>query len=221
MNQKKFFTPLFIVIFSLTLSPEVFPQNNQNKKKQPKITYQYRDRDHTTKENFKYLGAMFGVSIGAYYITQPGKITRDGSLKNWRKNFGKVVQDKDESVWNWMVHPYSGSQLFLFYRANGYSRINSLFMTFIQSTLFEFFIETYTEPASLQDLYQTPVWGAMLGIFIERFSLYLLNSNMTIGRVFGHLLNPSTLFWFYEGKVTIYPTIKNKNEAALTLNISF
>ena len=201
--------------FATSASEEVVPPSAK------KLFYRYQDREHTATEHATYLGAMFGVSIGAYYVSQSETISNNGSFKNWRSHFGHFVLDKDEPVWNWVVHPYSGSQLFLFYRANGYSRIDSFFMTFIQSAFFEIFIEIYTEPASIQDLYQTPVWGSILGIFLEKSSLYLLNSDFIIGKVFGHLLNPATLFWFYEGKIEIIPTIKNRDEAKLTFIINY
>ena len=38
---------------------------------------------------------------------------------------------------------------------------NLLGVDFIQSTLFEFLIEIYTEPASIQDLIQTPILGSL------------------------------------------------------------
>jgi len=177
----------------------------QTKKRVPKYHYQYIDRDHTMKENFAHIGAMYAVTGGLYYITQQDIIKRGGSFDNYKHNFGKITFDHDEPFWNWMVHPYSGSHLFLYYRANGYSRIESLMMSFISSTLFEFTMEVYTEPASVQDIYQTPVFGSLLGVAVEKVSLYLLNTGNLMGRVLGHLINPTTLFWFYEGKVLVTP----------------
>ncbi|MCK6595234.1 MAG: DUF3943 domain-containing protein [Bacteriovoracaceae bacterium] len=118
---------------------------------------------------------------------------------------------KDEPFWNWFVHPISGSQIYLFYRADGYSRIEAFNMTFITSALFEFTIEIFTEPASVQDLYQTPVLGSILGLGIENFSMYLLNTGNPLASFFGHLMNPMTMLPLFKGKTLIIPTTDIKN----------
>ncbi|MFN8369551.1 MAG: DUF3943 domain-containing protein [Bacteriovoracaceae bacterium] len=112
---------------------------------------------------------------------------------------------KDEATWNWIIHPLNGSQIYLIYRANGYSRLSAVGMTFLQSALFEFTTEVYTEPASIQDLYQTPILGSVVGLFFEVISLDFLNSDSTFLRGVGHIMNPSTLFDFYEGRVYFAP----------------
>ncbi len=183
--------------------------------------YEYVDRDHTFQEKKNLVGSLYLISLAVYPLTQWDTFKDDGSFRNYKNNLGKIVFDKDETIWNWIIHPYAGSQLFLFYRANGFSRINSLAMSFISSALFEFTIEIYTEPASVQDLYQTPILGALIGIGLEEASLALLNLNNPIAKVVGHILNPSTLFWFYEGKVMISPTVDNKKRPGLFLTAEF
>lgn len=174
-------------------------------KRTPKYHFGYFDRDHTFTESAKLVGYVYAASWVGYPLSQP-KVFRDqGSFTNYRKNFGHLVFDRDEPFWNWLVHPLSGSQLFLFYRANGYGRINSLAMSFISSTLFEFTVEIYTEPASIQDLYQTPILGSILGVGLETLSLYLINTGNALGKIIGHTINPWTLFKFFEGKVRVYP----------------
>lgn len=94
-------------------------------------------------------------------------------------------------------------------------------MAFISSTLFEFTVEIYTEPASVQDLYQTPVIGSVIGLGLENISMYLLNSGNAFGRFIGHVLNPATLFWFYEGKIQLIPKYNGKKTGSLTLTVDF
>lgn len=183
--------------------------------------YGYINRRHTTEESLKHIAAIYGVTWVVYPLTQPDVVKNKGSWKNYRRNFGQLVFDKDEPFWNWFVHPISGSQLYLYYRANGYSRIDSMGMAFISSTLFEFTVEIYTEPASVQDLYQTPVIGSFLGVGLENLSLYLLNSGNAFGRTLGHILNPATLFWFYEGKVQIVPQTNFNNRHGLLFTMEF
>lgn len=94
-------------------------------------------------------------------------------------------------------------------------------MAFISSTLFELTVEIYTEPASVQDLYQTPVIGSVLGLGLENLSMYLLNSGNALGKFLGHAINPSTLFWFYEGKVQVIPRYNGRKKGSLTLVMDF
>ncbi len=187
----------------------------------PEYRYGYINRRHTTEESLKHIAAIYGVTWVVYPLTQPDVVREKGSWKNYRRNFGQLVFDKDEPFWNWFVHPISGSQLYLYYRANGYNRVDSLGMAFISSTLFEFTVEIYTEPASIQDLYQTPVIGSFLGVGLENLSLYLLNSGNAFGRTLGHIINPATLFWFYEGKVQIIPQTNFNNSHGLLFTMEF
>ncbi|MBF0364865.1 MAG: DUF3943 domain-containing protein [Oligoflexia bacterium] len=170
--------------------------------------YTYKDRDHRFLESTRLLSTLYVISWGTYYMGQENIFREEGSFAKYRKNMFHPVFDKDNPYWNWGMHPLTGSQLYLFYRANGYTRMNALGMTFLQSAFFEFTTEVYTEPPSYQDLYQTPILGAILGYGLEKISLVLINSEWQIARVVGHILNPSTLFWFYEGKVQVYPTVQ-------------
>lgn len=196
-------------------------QVKESRSRSPEYRYSYINRRHSMSESLKHIAAIYGVTWVVYPLTQPEVVREKGSWENYRRNFGQLVFDKDEPFWNWFVHPISGSQLYLYYRANGYSRIDSLGMAFISSTLFEFTVEIYTEPASVQDLFQTPMIGSFLGVGLENLSLYLLNSGNAFGRVVGHILNPATLFWFYEGKVQVIPQTNLNNTHGLLFTMEF
>jgi hypothetical protein len=194
---------------------------DQEKSRFVRYHYGYFDREHSAIESWKHLGGIFLVSAAAYPLTQPNVFRDDkGSWDKYKKNLGRVVFDQDEPFWNWIVHPISGSQLYLYYRANGYTKASSMMMGFASSTIFEFAVEIYSEPASVQDLYQTPMLGTILGIGLENLSMYFLNTGNPLAKFFGHLLNPSTLFWFYEGKVTIIPEVR-KDYGKLNLVVEF
>lgn len=180
------------------------------KKRLMRHHYGYIERDHTLQEDIKNQALLYGLAWAFYPITQPSILKGNGGFDTYGKNFGKLVFDKDEPFWNWFVHPISGSQLYLYYRADGYSRIDSFKMALITSALFEFTVEIFTEPASVQDLYQTPVLGSILGLGIENFSMYLLNTGHPVSIFFGHLINPATLLPIYQGKTLIVPTINSK-----------
>lgn len=206
---------------ALLLLTILFCSHSFSKEREREYFYGYVDRDHTRSEDFKHIAGLYAFTWVIYPATQLKTVREDGSWKKYKDNFGKLVFDQDEPFWNWIVHPYSGSQMFLYYRANGYSRVESLGMTLISSTLFEFTVEIYTEPASIQDLYQTPILGSVLGLGFETLSLYLLNTGNLFGKVAGHIINPSTLFWFYEGKMQLTPSYDGKGKVGLNFYMDF
>ncbi|HET9236639.1 MAG TPA: DUF3943 domain-containing protein [Oligoflexus sp.] len=172
-------------------------------------------------ENFEQLGLVYGASWIIYPLTQPDVLRGElGSWAEYRKNIGDLVFDYDEPQWNWFIHPLSGSQLYLYYRATGHDRRESFAMTFISSALFEFTVETYSEPASIQDLYQTPIIGTALGYGIEMISHELLNSDATAARVLGRVINPFSLL-VEKKSVSLVPMTDFQTMAALKLTMEF
>lgn len=209
----------YLLIFLFFLN---FAESNANTQNDPIFKYEYQTREHSIKEDILHLSGIYSLSWVIYFATQKDKFQKQGSWKKFRHHFGKVVFDKDEPIWNWAGHPYTGSHYYLYYRANSYSRIEALKMAFLQSALFEFGIEIYTEAASIQDLYQTPILGSCVGYLLEITSIPLINSDFFIAKIIGHILNPSTLFWFYEGVIQINPSIDPiKNGAGLNLYANF
>ncbi|MFZ4714405.1 MAG: DUF3943 domain-containing protein [Bacteriovoracaceae bacterium] len=204
-------------------SIESTPKNPPKLESQKRVLtrYEYIDRSHTYGEIGEHLAIAYGGMVGGYLLTQYDTIKENGSWKNYGNNIGNLSNDKDNPIWNLVGHPYTGSQTFLFYRALGYERLHSMHMAFWTSFLFETTIEIYTEKASVQDLYQTPILGSALGYGFERLSLFLLNNdNSTIFKVVGHIINPMTFFGFTEVQTTIYPEI-SKNRQGLFLLVSF
>ncbi len=184
--------------------------------------YQYVERDHSLADNVRNIGMLYGLAWIVYPAFQPKVFRGSGGWNDYKSNFGKIVFDKDEPFWNFFVHPITGSQLYLLFRADGYTKMGSFGMTLITSSLFEFTVEILTEPASVQDLYQTPVLGSVLGLGIESLSLYALNSGTTFGKYFGHLINPATLLPFYEGRTLIIPKFDTEDKGAMMqLQVSF
>ena len=181
----------------------------------------YEERDIDLNIALQQIGLAYAVSWIVYPITQPKII--EGKLGSWEEygdNFGTLVYDQDEPFWNWFVHPISGSQLYLFYRARGHNRSGSMAMAFISSTLFEFTVEIYSEPASVQDLYQTPVIGSALGYGLEIVSTRLLHSDSQVARFFGRVLNPWTLV-SHSKRYQITPAFFDNSGLGLSLRAEF
>ncbi len=201
--------------------PQLQAQNVKEQDSHTKVYWTIKEVEHPKKEFWKHVGILYGVIWIAYPLTQIDAFLKEGSFKKYKSHLGKFVFDNDEPIWNWGFHPFVGSQVFLYARTHGYDRMDSLFMAFVNSTLFELTIETYTESASIQDLYQTPIYGACLGLLLEKSSLYLLNSESTFSRVLGHILNPSTLLKSYTGKIVITPYINAHDKSGVLINADF
>lgn len=208
------------------ISPEadllyVYPDINETpsqelRKNHPELfKHQYVEREHSFNDRLRTVGLIYGIALISYPISQPKIFKHKNGFQTYKRNFGKLVFDKDEPIWNNFVHPLTGSQMYLVYRASGYSRMESVGMTAISSALFEFTIETLTEPASVQDLYQTPILGSILGLGIENLSMYLLNQESAISNVIGHIINPATLLPLYKGRTLIIPRIDDTDKGAM------
>lgn len=154
---------------------------------------------HLTNDNVKarHLLLNFGVvyaSQWAFYVTSQAETIRThGSLKNWREYPFSPRFDKDSFDFNIIKHSFAGELYYLFYRSRGYSETRALAWTFLSSVAFEFTIETMTERPSYQDLYQTPIYGTLLGMGFERLSMYFHAKRNWFARGLGYLLNPFSL----------------------------
>lgn len=220
IRMKSKIVPIFCCLYFSCLS---FGQDNESTLPDKKIIrkYEYVDRDHTSRQNAFNLGFIWGLEIPAYILTQRKTIKEHGSWDHYKHNFGRLTADHDEPIWNLVGHPVTGSQTYLYYRAKGYNKLQSLHMSFWSSFLFEFTIETYTERPSIQDLYQTPVLGSVLGYGLERLSMALLNSDTGwFGKSMGYLVNPMLFFGYTEIETIIYPEITS-NRQSLNLLVSY
>lgn len=185
--------------------------------KRPK--YAYVEREYSTMKNLSHIGGLYILSWMLYPAIQHSSF-KEGSFDKYKSNFGKLTFDRDGPFWNFIMHPFSGNAFYLYFRSHGHSRASSLMMSFFTSALFEFTIEVYTEPASVQDLYQTPILGSILGLGIENVSLYLLNTETILGEILGHLINPFFLLQSFQEKVIVAP-IFNSKQKGLILMVKF
>lgn len=214
-----------ILIYSLiaTISCSILAEEIESTLPEKKIIrrYEYVDRDHTSGQNAFNLSFIYALEVPAYILTQRDTIKKHGSWESYRHNFARPTMDHDEPIWNLVGHPVTGSQTYLYYRAKGYNRLQSLHMSFWSSFLFEFTVEIYTERPSVQDLYQTPVLGSVLGYGLERLSMFLLNSDMGwFGKGCGYLVNPMLFFGYTEIETIIYPEV-SMNKQSLNLVVRF
>ncbi len=151
------------------------------------------NRQISTGEKALNFGLVYAAQWGTYYISQHETIREKGSFRNWYTNIGKAHLDKDSYDFNLVLHTVSGSNYVLWFRSRGYSRISSLFWSTFSSFMFEFTIETITEPPSYQDLYQTPILGAVVAFPLDYLSVYFLKKKHWAFKTLGYLLNPYRL----------------------------
>lgn len=138
-------------------------------------------------------GAMYLAQWAVYLGTQAETIEHHGSFDNMTHYIFEPVFDRDDFNYNIAKHSLSGMLYYQFYRYRGYSELDAFTWTFLSSLAFEFLIETYTEPPSIQDTYQTPVYGTIVGFVLERTSENLRSHDFFFARCIGYLLNPFSL----------------------------
>jgi len=115
------------------------------------------------------VSATVGVAMVATVVTLsflPSKSTGWNKPKfiGLKNNFTKGPSfDFDNFYFNYIAHPYDGSEFYLVARNRKLTWWQSLIYAAAVSTTFEFLIESAYEGASWQDLWITPVSGAVIG----------------------------------------------------------
>lgn len=150
-------------------------------------------------ERMRNFGVVYGAQWALYFATQKPTIEDRGSFKNWKNNLTSPHFDNDSFDYNIFQHSLTGASYYLFYRSQDYTRVDALLWAMISSTAFEFTIESVTERPSWQDLYQTPVYGTLLGIGVETVSDKFFYTGTWWGRALGYLTNPFRLLKKEEG----------------------
>ncbi|MBN1531287.1 MAG: DUF3943 domain-containing protein [Spirochaetes bacterium] len=149
--------------------------------------------DITLRERFVNVGIVYAFQWVYYFAFQWETIRKHGSFRNWYTNIYQPHFDKDSFDYNLIGHTLSGTCYYLFFRSRGYSKSGSLLWGFAAHLLFEFTIEVVTEQPSIQDMFQTPVLGALVGMTLEYLSCRLLSMPYTIAHIAGYILNPFAL----------------------------
>lgn len=168
------------------------------------------------REKTLNFGAVYATQWAFYLHSQEDIIREDGSLKNWLENPFSPRFDRDTFDYNFVKHTLTGSYYYLFYRSRRYNEKDAFFWTFMSSLAFEFSVETVTEKPSYQDIYQTPVFGTVIGIGMEKASNYFHSWDNWVGRSLGYLINPMTLIpQFAQADVVAAPVIDNKTIGAV------
>ncbi|MFM6927308.1 MAG: DUF3943 domain-containing protein [Bdellovibrio sp.] len=153
---------------------------------------------------------MYAGQWLVYFATQSETIREYGSFQNWIRNPWHPEYDKDTFDYNLLKHSFSGQLYYQWYRSRGYTEQRAFMWSFISSMAFEETIETITEKPSLQDIYQTPVLGSLLGMGMERVSLYFHSQKKWPYRVLGYIFNPFSLLPDSQYKFVAVPMVSSQ-----------
>jgi hypothetical protein len=154
---------------------------------------------HHTIKTFATLTGLSLVGIGMYALG-PSSFTGtnkdedevseawDDFKQAWKK---PPVFDKDNAAVNYLGHPYFGMQFYLSQRNYGESPLYSFLFSAFTSTCFEYFIESWSERPSIQDLIITPIVGSILGELVFRATQEMRKDGLTTGeKVILTVINP-------------------------------
>jgi len=101
--------------------------------------------------------------------------------------------DGDPLNTNYLQHPLSGMTTYLYYRAVGFDRVSAGLGTAMHSLLFEYTIESWQQPPSLNDLIITPGLGIPIGILVELSSDWLAQRDSQFLRALSYIVNPAKI----------------------------
>jgi hypothetical protein len=152
---------------------------------------------HTIK-TFGTLTGLSLVGIGVYAFA-PSSFTGADKQDAWKEAWEDFrtawtkppVIDKDRAVVNYIGHPYFGMTYYLSQRNYGESPLYSFLFSTFTSTCFEYFIESWSERPSVQDLIITPIVGSILGELVFRATQEMRKNGLTTGeKVILTVINP-------------------------------
>lgn len=119
-------------------------------------------------------------------------------FKRWWRNVkrGPVV-DKDNFMFNYILHPYGGAAYYMGARSLGFNILYSaLYATGVSTLFWEYGIEAFMEIPSIQDLIITPIAGTIFGegfYILKRHIVandYSLFGSHILGNVVAYLIDP-------------------------------
>lgn len=164
--------------------------------------------ESSLKNDTRNLTLMMAATMGLLWVGPESiskwnkdEIREKGLFTKWRTNFhSKPTMDKDNPIINYVGHPISGAIYYNIARSHGYSAMQSFGYTVLMSTFFwEYGFEAIAEKPSIQDLFITPIIGALIGEVFHDWSNKITNEqngkvlgSKFLGKTALFLLNPAT-----------------------------
>lgn len=214
---------IFVILFcGLSLSPKLAAAQTSTTASGDEYTH-VPASEITVQDRALNFGFVYAIQWTSYIATQESTIREHASLNNMREHITKPHFDKDHLNWNLSKHTLTGNYYYLFYRSRGYNKREAFEWSFWSSMAFEFLIETATERPSYQDMYQTPVFGSIVGMGAETLSLWLHSLQTMPTSLLGYIFNPFTTLKYPYSHYQLgwRPTFINKEHGiALTMGVS-
>lgn len=112
------------------------------------------------------------VTIATFYVLPESVSNWSADAKKhlfqrWWDHVQSPHWDSDPWAVNYIGHPYFGSAYYLRARERGFGEFDSFVYAALASAMYEFGAEALFERPSYQDLFVTPVGGALLGLALE------------------------------------------------------
>lgn len=162
--------------------------------------------------NYKRLALNSGVLLGAGVLTlgvlyalpenatawNKSETVHTPPFKRWWRNVKKgPVVDKDNFMFNYILHPYGGAAYYMSARSLGFNVLYSaLYATGVSTVFWEYGIEAFMEIPSIQDLIITPTAGTLIGegfYILKRHIVsndYRLFGSPVLGNFVAYLIDP-------------------------------
>ncbi len=147
-----------------------------------------------TKSLFFYGLGVFGV-LSIMPESMTGWESTDNIFDKWVDNVSSgPVWDRDNAIYNYAGHTYSGGVYYQVARKSGYRQWDAFVYTTLMSTFFwEYGVEAFAETPSIQDLVITPVLGWVYGEWAFQTEMKLRDNNNEV--VGSKILGETSLFF--------------------------
>lgn len=150
------FLCLGLIAQSAHALPEVYPSQSQ------RMSFEFDDRPSWQEPVLYSLRIM---SVGIAGLVGFNLHDEDPSYENFKAAFSSPAprRDDDGALFNFVLHPLWGSETYLRARSSGMGVANSFSFSMSASVVWEYFIESWTEHPSSQDLVFTTGIGWLIG----------------------------------------------------------
>ncbi|HSG81113.1 MAG TPA: DUF3943 domain-containing protein [Gemmatimonadota bacterium] len=142
-----------------------------------------------------------GVEVSLLVITMaaPKEWTgwTDDFVKDGLNNLERAwtsapMYDGDHWFHNFVGHPYGGSVYYNTVRSQGAGVLGSFFFSAFMSAQWEYAFEAFAEQPSIQDIFITPISGAILGEAVHTVTVRMVrNGTSVFEKAFILLMNPT------------------------------
>jgi hypothetical protein len=130
--------------------------------------------DHAgLKRDVMYFFGYQVLPLGALYLLPESAsnwnkrfASYDNPWEKWWENVNDAQMDPDGVFYNYISHPYWGATYYIRGRERGLDRAQSFYFAALLSTIYEYGMESFFEPVSIQDLIITPVLGSLVGEYL-------------------------------------------------------